>query len=62
VPDDIENASLDPSLERWAQGVRYALADAEPDVTVGMVRGHILASSSEAILAALVLAHETLNP
>ena len=61
VPDDVPTASLDEVVARWAQGVRYSIASAEPDVNVGMARAHVMNTTSDAILSAMVLAHEALS-
>ena len=61
VPDDVPTALLDEAVARWAQGVRYSIASAEPDVNVGMARAHVMNTTSDAILSAMVLAHEALS-
>ena len=61
APEGIATADLDALVARWGQSVRHAIADGAPDTTVGMVRGHVLAISSDNILAALTLAHATLT-
>ena len=61
MPDDVPTASLDEAVARWAQGVRYSIASAEPDVNVGMARAHVMGTTSDAILSAMVLAHEALS-
>jgi len=48
-------------VARWAQSVRYSLASADPEVTVGLVRAHVMNTTSDAILSAMVLAHEALS-
>ena len=61
MADDATAADLDELVARWVQSIRYSLASADPEVTVGLVRAHVMNTTSDAILSAMVLAHEALS-
>lgn len=61
LDDDRAAGLLDALLARWGQSVRYSITNTEPRVTTGAVRGHVLNTTSDAVLAAMVRAHEVLS-
>ncbi len=61
MPEGVGAAMLDALVARWGQTIRYALADGASDANVGSVRGHVLALTSDDIVAALTIAHATLS-
>jgi len=61
LDDDRAAEHLDTLLARWGQSVRYSITNSEPRVTTGSVRGHVMTTTSDAILAAMVRAHEVLS-
>jgi len=61
LDDDRAAEYLDELIARWGQSVRFSITNSEPRVTTGAVRGHVMNTTSDAILSALVLAHEVLS-
>ena len=61
MPGDVPTAALDEIVARWGQSIRYSLASVDPEVSVGLVRAHVMSTTSDAILSAMVLAHEALS-
>ena len=61
MPGDLPTATLDEIVARWGQSVRFSVASAALDVSVGMARAHVIDSTSDAVLSAMMLAHKVLT-